>query len=245
MLASGGASYPGTGTVGEGYRWLAELGLEVSPPRPALCPLRADAAWVEALEGLTLSSVEAQLRESSGRILVRRRRPILFTRHGVSGPGAMDLSRWLTREPERYRLHVDLVPDLSERELAALCFAGPGKLLSRLRRAGIPKRLAIHLLDSLGIPEAAAAQVPATGRRRILASLKGFEIPVRGSLGFRRAELTTGGLCLDEADPRTMQVRSRQGLYVTGELLDVDGPIGGFGFLVAFTSGVLAGRAIP
>lgn len=245
ILALGGASYPGMGTIGQGYRWLEELGLRVAPPLPALVGLRSEASWVSELAGLTLYDVELQLRGEGGRIERRRRRPLLFTHQGVSGPGPMDLSRDFERTPGRYRdLHVDLLPDVHEEELQTRIFRGRGELAPILHKSlGLPRRLVLALLERLGLMNKRAAQVPRVDRRRLVHELKGMCIPIQGSQGLAKAEVTTGGLELDQVLPATMEVRTRPGLFVVGELLDVDGPIGGFSFWIAFATGALAGRA--
>lgn len=243
VLATGGLSYPKTGTTGDGYRWLRDLGVTIEEPRPALAPLRVDDAWVHALSGLTLEHVECQLREATGRIAWRRRRPVLFTHKGLSGPGAMDASARLEREPGRYRFHVDLCPGLDEEWLRSELFTGSGNLDARIARlCGVPRRLATSLVERVA-PGAAPSEVPKGLRTSLVAELRGLAFDVRGSLGFSQAEVTTGGVQLDQVDPRTMELRDHPGLYVTGELLDVDGPIGGFSFLAAFATGALAGRS--
>lgn len=243
ILATGGLSYPKTGTVGDGFAMLEALGVPLRSPVPALAPLASDAAWVHELAGLTLTDCEVQLREASGRILWRRARPLLFTHRGVSGPGAMDASGRLEREPGRYRFCVDLLPGRGEDELRALLFEGPGTLAPRLRGLGLPKRLARSLLARLELDQQGAAQVGAPQRRRLVQELRGLEIPIRGSLGFEQAEVTSGGVPLDALEPDTLQLRALPGLHVVGELLDADGPIGGFSFWLAFATGALAGRA--
>lgn len=243
VLATGGLSYPKTGTTGDGYRWLRALGVRLVAPKPALAPLRVDDDWVRELSGLTLDDVEVQLREASGRIAWRRRRPLLFTHKGVSGPGPMDASGRIEREPGRYRFHVDLCPDRSEDELRAALFSGKTSLVNRLSRDfGVPKRLAQSLVARF-VGDRKASEVSKIQRRQLVQELKGMTLDVRGSLGFSQAEVSTGGIELDQVDPKTMELRAFPGLFVTGELLDVDGPIGGFSFLAAFATGVLAGRA--
>ncbi len=245
VLALGGCSYPGMGTVGDGYRWLSDLGLQVNEPLPALAGLSSDAAWVKELAGLTLYDVELQLREESGKIVRRRARPLLFTHKGVSGPGPMDLSRDFEREPVRFRnLHVDLLPAHEESELKALLFRGSSQPASILqKRLSLPKRLVRVLIERVDIMGIQGAQVPRPLRQLLIQELKGLCIPIRGSLGFARAEVTTGGVALVQVDPATMEVHGHPGLYLAGELLDVDGPIGGFSFWIAFSTAVLAGRS--
>ena len=243
VLAVGGKSYPKAGTRGVGYAWLRALDLEVIEPVPALAPLASPAHWVHALAGMTLEDVELRL-QAGEKPVFRRRRPLLFTHRGISGPAAMDASGRLERAPGRYRVLVDLVPDVPSEALAARLFVGGGRLLPRIaRELGLPRRLGTHILQSLELEDVAPAEVNRRKRRELLLALKGLEIPISSSLGFDKAEVTAGGLALGEVDPKTMQVRRHPGLFVTGELLDVDGPIGGFSFLVAFATGALAGRA--
>jgi hypothetical protein len=241
ILACGGSSYPKTGTVGEGFAWLRALGLEIIAPVPALAPLRSPAAWVRDLAGVTLPDAEIQLRVGE-RIVYRRRRPVLFTHRGISGPGPMDCASRLEKHPGRFSVHVSFCPDASEGEVAAL-FAGGGTLSERVRDFGLPRRLTAGLLERLGLANMPPAQVSADARRDLVAGVTGLEIPISGTEGFARAEVTAGGVALHEVDAKTMCLRRFPGLYVTGELLDVDGPIGGFSFWVAFATGVLAGRA--
>jgi len=157
----------------------------------------------------------------------------------------MDLSRDLEREPGRYRaVHVDLAPDRDEAGLRAALFQGAGELANRLQRElDLPRRLCQVLVAEAGLVGVPPSEVDAGGRRRLLALCKGLPLPVSGSLGFAKAEVTTGGLALEAVDPRSMEVRGRPGLHVCGELLDADGPIGGFSFWLAFATGVAAGRA--
>jgi predicted Rossmann fold flavoprotein len=245
ILALGGCSYPSMGTVGQGYDWMQGLGLDLNPPLPALVGLNSDVPWVRELAGLSLYDVELQLREGTGKIVRRRARPLLFTHKGISGPGPMDLSRDFEREPDRFQdLYVDLLPGRQETELTAILFRGGGELASTLQKElGLQRRLVRALLERIGIAGLPAAQVPRSGRQFLIRELKGLRIPIRGSLGFAKAEGTTGGLALDQVDPATMEVRDHPGLFVVGELLDVDGPIGGFSFWMAFSTAVLAGRA--
>ncbi len=248
VLATGGLSYPKTGSSGDGFAWLRNMGVPLRPLLPALVPLLSPAPWVHGLSGITLGEVECQLRGPLGKIHARRARPLLFTHFGISGPGPMDLSGALLRSREAggeepLGFFVDLVPGASFEELRARCFEGKGSLLGRLRDLGLPRRLGATLLETLGFRESHPAGLPRADRHRLLSALKGLEIPISGSQGFAKAETTTGGVPLEAVDPRTMELRALPGLHLCGELLDVDGPIGGFSFWLAFATGALAGRA--
>ena len=248
VLATGGLSYPKTGSSGDGFAWLRGMGVPLRPLLPALVPLVSPAPWVHGLTGTTLAEVECQLRGPGGKIVARRRRPLLFAHFGISGPGPMDLSGAFLRSREggggeALGFFVDLLPGSSLEELRSHCFEGKGSLLGRLRELGLPRRLAATLLETLGISGGLPAELTRGDRNRLLSVLKGWEIPLTGSLGFAKAETTTGGVPLSELDPRTLELRAQPGLHLSGELLDVDGPIGGFSFWLAFATGALAGRA--
>lgn len=257
VLATGGQSYASTGTTGDGYGWLAGLGLELVEPKPALVPLLSPAGWIHDLKGIALQNASVRLIGTGGKVLQERRRPLLFTHQGLSGPAAMDLSRIPAREGGPFTLRVDLVPDCSRDTLREDLIALAGRpraprvltLLSELltERAGevVPKRLVEALLASLGIaPEATMQAVDKAARHRLVEALKGWDLPVDGDAGYPKAEVTSGGLALKEVDPGSCRVRGFGGLYVIGELLDLDGPIGGLNFQSAFATAELAAMAI-
>jgi len=248
VLCPGGMSYPRTGTTGDGYAWLAALGLEVVAPAPALAPLESPAEWVRALAGVALQDVEARLVDAAGRELGRRRRPLLFTHSGVSGPAAMDLSRHVARGAPGARLVLDLCPDLSRERLRAELIAAAGRAGSTSIARAIPFELPRRAADAAGRQAGLAnangplATLERAARHALVEALKGLELPISGTLGFERAEVTAGGLALGQVDPGSMAVRGRPGLYVCGELLDLDGPIGGLNFQAAFATAELAAR---
>jgi len=259
VLCVGGQSYPRTGCTGDGYAWLRELGLRVVEPVPALVPLASPASWVRELTGIALQDVELRLLDAEGARLGRRRRPIVFTHHGLSGPGAMDLAEPVAREaararaaderPRAHRLELDLAPDHSWEQLRAILIeraARPGnQLLVKSTPVELPRRVAEAVLRQADIDvEGRCAQLDKSARHRWIQALKALAVPVDGTLGFERAELTAGGLALPEVHPGTMAVRGHAGLYVCGELLDLQGPIGGLSFQAAFSTAELAARAL-
>ncbi|MBL8863367.1 MAG: aminoacetone oxidase family FAD-binding enzyme [Planctomycetes bacterium] len=258
ILCPGGKSYPRTGTTGDGYRWLDDLGLEEVEPVPALAPLASPAAWVRELAGISIQGGEARLVDAAGAVLARRRRPVLFTHRGVSGPGAMDLSEPVARAraaadrggpPVALALRVDLLPDVTSdalRELLLAAAARPGSPpLSRVLPCEVPRRLLEAVVRQAGVRESdpRANQIERAARARLLDALKGLTIPVDGTLGFDWAEVTAGGLALGEVDPGSLAVKRHPGLFVIGELLDLQGPIGGLNFQAAFATAELAGVA--
>lgn len=260
VLAAGGMSYPGTGTTGDGYPWLRSLGLEVVDPVPALVPLTSPDRWVRELTGIAWQGAELVLEDrASGKAtrLGQRRRPVLFTHHGLSGPGAMDLSHHVARAvgqaPLDMVVRLDAFPDLDREAVRAALIEATGLAGNpRLQRAlagtpmgPMPKRLFAAFAGASGLdPEVGVAGLAKRERHRLVEALKGLEIPVDGTLGFEHAEVTAGGLALRQVSPRSMAVNGHDGLFVIGELLDVDGPIGGLSFQAAFATAELCAVAL-
>lgn len=244
VLATGGRSYPKTGATGDGYLLLAALGHTITRTVPALAPLVVAADWLRELQGIVLHGVELRLHAADGRLLHRRRRPILLTHFGLSGPAPMDLAGDVEECGEGAALAFDFAPGQSREQLDAEWLAAAAahgrSSPEQLLPPSLPERLRATLCRLAGTAPTLAA-LSRDGRRRLLDVTKDLRVPVARSRGFAHAEVTRGGVALDEIDSRTMQSRRVPGLFVCGELLDVDGPIGGFNFQAAFATGRLAG----
>lgn len=254
VLATGGKSYARTGTTGEGYAWLEALGLPLVPTAPALVPLVSPEAWVRALAGIALQDVHVRLENARREVLGRRARPVVFSHRGVSGPGAMDLSEHVARDASgELCLVLDLVADVTRDELHARLREAAGRraaprLTRLLAHAGsepLPRRLLEAVLAQAGIERADLRPNELTKARRhaLVETLKGLRVPVTGTEGYDRAEVTAGGLDLSAVDPGSMRVHGLDGLIVIGELLDRAGPIGGLSFQAAFAEAEMAARA--
>jgi len=253
VLALGGKSYASTGTTGDAYAWLQALGLQIITPVPALVPLTSQTPWVVDLAGIALEHAHARLVDRQGRLTAERARPVLFTHQGLSGPGAMDLSEPFARaESERraceVELCVDLVPHLSQealrdRILEAAARTGAPQL-ARALELDLPRRVMDAALTQAGLAtDVRANAVPKPQRHALSVALKGLRVPIDGTRGFDWAEVTAGGLALDEVEPGSCAVRRYPSLYVIGELLDLQGPIGGLNFQAAFATAEIAARA--
>ncbi|MCA8977621.1 MAG: NAD(P)/FAD-dependent oxidoreductase [Planctomycetes bacterium] len=243
VLATGGLSYPKTGATGDGYELCRALGHTITPTVPGLAPLRVDEAWVRALQGIVLHDVDLDVLDATGRTVTRRRRPILFTHRGLSGPAPMDLAGDV-EELGGAELRFDFAPAVNREELErswlqAAASRGAQKLESLLP-AHLPERLRAALVDRADAA-GTIANLSRPARQRLLRAVKDLRLFVPSSLGYPHAEVTRGGVALDEIDARTMQSKLVPGLFVCGELLDLDGPIGGFNFQSAFATGRLAG----
>ena len=257
LVCPGGMSYPGTGTTGDGYRWMRELGFEIVDPVPHLVGLSSPEPFIEELAGVDIQHVEARMVDADGRILARRRRPVVFTHDGISGPGAMDLAEHLTRplaerdegDPVERYLQLDLYPDVGHDELRGLIVdaaSRPGAVGVRsVLPDGPPTSVFRVACRMVGLAEKGLMvdRLPKKARNKLVDTLKAFPIRVTDSEGFDHAEVTAGGVALDQIDAGTMEASEHDGLYVFGEILDVTGPIGGLNFQAAWSEAELAGMA--
>ncbi|GMU23878.1 MAG: flavoprotein [Phycisphaerae bacterium] len=258
VLATGGLSLPKTGSDGTGYRLAQHLGHSIVPTTPALAPLLLDGNFHSALTGVA-QDVEVMVQTGgpvpaapAGDKPIRLSGALLWTHFGVSGPVVLDASRHWHRarlQGRDVRVTVNLLPGESfESAEAALLSAAAQKPKASLRHAlaeRLPARVADAVLDHLGIDrQIPLAHLARDLRRRLLHALLAWPLPVRDSRGYNYAEVTAGGVPLDEIDPSTMQSRKSPGLYLVGEILDVDGRIGGFNFQWAWSSAYVAARAL-
>ena len=260
LVTTGGKSYPGCGTTGDGYPWMKKLGHTIVPTRPALTPITTNVGWVAKLSGVTLADVEVRVMESpnadthdGNKKSSRKNKPLstarggfLFTHFGLSGPTAMDVSGAITghAEPQSLVLECDFLPgtrgaDLDQ-ELRKQFAADGKKQLATAVSRHLPKRLAEALLEDLSLLTVQGGQLSNADRRRIVEAMKETRIPISGTRGFKKAEVTAGGVALSEVDSKTMQSKLVPNLYLAGEILDFDGPIGGYNFQAAFSTAWLA-----
>lgn len=256
VLATGGKSYPGCGTTGDGYRWAAELGHTIVAPRPALTPVTTAVEWIPPLAGITMPDVEVRVAEldasnAKKTPLAASRGSLLFAHFGLTGPAVLDVSRAVARhEPPRSLVLVcDFLPATRESELDASlseqCAAVGKRQTAGVLDHWLPRRLAETLMAQAGVAtDRRAAELSRRDRQRLVQSVKRLEIPVTGTLGFDKAEVTSGGVSLDEVDSRNLQSKLVPNLFFAGELLDLDGPIGGYNFQCAFSTGWLVGENV-
>ncbi|WZO97841.1 NAD(P)/FAD-dependent oxidoreductase [Isosphaeraceae bacterium EP7] len=249
IMAVGGKSFPGSGTTGDGYSWARSFGHTIKDPRPALVPIRVGAAWVPDLKGLTVPDADIGVIDGAGASVLRRRESLLFAHFGLTGPAILDVSRAVARwehvgEP---RLRIDFLPAIDaeslDRQLQASAREGRRQVLSILPDA-IPKRLGVRLMEAAEIPQdRTGPDLSRDERKRLGRAAKGLELPITGTLGFEKAEVTSGGVNLDEVDPKTLMSLRQPGLYFAGEVLDLDGAIGGYNFQGAWSMGWLAAQS--
>lgn len=248
ILATGGISYPKTGTTGDGLTWARKLGHTIVPLRPALAPIGIDPPLPGTWRGVALRdgclSVVAENKH-----VARWCDDILFSHEGVTGPAALEVSRRAAdaRQSGEVFLEFDFFPT---QEFAALdrmlndrIQRQRGKMVGTVLEALLPNRLVEPLLRSVGVDPARRGHVLiASDRRKIVRLLKSWTIGRVSGITIERGEVTAGGVSLDEVDPQTMRSRLVRGLYLCGEMLDIAGPVGGYNLQAAFSTGFVAGE---
>ena len=248
ILATGGVSYPATGSTGEGHRMAAEAGHTVTPLQGSLVPLREQGNDCARMQGLSLRNVSLTVFENEKKIYTDFGE-LLFTHFGLSGPLVLSASAHMRRfEKKTYRVEIDLKPALDEQQLDkrllsdftkyancdfcnALDDLLPQKLISVVvERSGIPPHQKVH-------------EITREQRRELLRVLKHFSVPIAGLRPVTDAIVTSGGVKVGEIDPKTMESKIVKGLYFAGELIDVDAYTGGFNLQIAWATGRTAGFA--
>lgn len=250
LIATGGKSYASTGSSGDGYNWLEKMGHEIIEPRPALVPIKVQQGYVKEVEGLSLKNVEISIWQDDKKV-DSRFGEALFTHNGLSGPIILDLSKAIGEllDDGKVVLKIDFKPALDfvklEKRIQRDFDEANNKMFKNsldnlLPQSMIPLIIKLSEID----PDKKANSITADERKTLVHLLKEFEIDVTRLAKFDRAIVTTGGVDLSEVDPKTMQSKLIENLYLAGEVLDLDGPTGGFNLQVAWTTGAVAGDAI-
>jgi predicted Rossmann fold flavoprotein len=250
ILAAGGASYPATGSTGDGYRLCEFVGHTVVPVRQALVPLVTSGDEAKQMAGLNLRNVNSRML-IDGRKKREHFGEVVFTDFGITGPSILTLSGDAVDSlngGHRVVFSIDLKPALDQKKLDARLLrdiASQGSQpISRLLRGLIPWEMVPVCLNGIDIPaERAACTITAKERRRLRTWLKDFRLDVTGCRPFAEAIITAGGVDTREIDPRTMQSRKTKGLFFAGELIDIQADTGGYNLQAAFSTGWLSGRS--
>ena len=250
ILATGGLSYPQTGSTGDGLRMADALGHKIVTPRPALAPLVTQEKWPGSLAGVSVDRVTMWTRPEGRKITESG--ALLFTQDGIGGPAVMNLSRFLTDLlPNRQNpivVGVDLLSSLREgdleMEILQRAQVGPKKTIAHLLAGLVPRRLAAALVGQAGCPEdLQASQLSKENRRRLVKVLKALELHIVSTRPMAEATITRGGILTSEIDPKSMESKVCPGLFFAGEVIDVDGPCGGYNLQMCWSTGALAGRS--
>jgi predicted Rossmann fold flavoprotein len=247
IIATGGKSYPATGSTGSGYEWLAKLGHTINKLAPALVPILIKERLVKNLEGLSLKNVEISLYSEKKKIDSRFGEAI-FTADGMSGPIIIDLSRTVGENLAKpLGLVIDFKPAIGYPELDLRLQndfqAAKNKMFKNSLDDLLPQKLIPVIIRLSGIdPQKKANAITREERKKILHLLKGFTLTVTGLAGYDQAIITSGGVAVNEVDPKTMQSKAISNLFLAGEILDLHGPTGGFNLQACWSTGFAAGE---
>ena len=249
ILCTGGASYPLTGSTGDGYAMAAELGHTILPPKPSLIPLVTEGDECPRMQGLSLKNVSLKVKNRKGKAVFQEQGELLFTHFGLSGPLVLSASAHMRDfEGDHYTVFLDLKPALDEQTLDARLVREfseqPNRAFHNVLEALEPRLLIPLLTERSGIsPNTPANAVTKGQRRALLELLKGLRFEIKGPRPVEDAIITSGGVKVSEIDPHTMESKLVQGLYLAGELIDVDAYTGGFNLQIAWSTGRAAGEA--
>lgn len=246
IIATGGLSYPVTGSDGDGYRFAKSAGHSVTALHPSLVPLITKEKWVSSLMGLSLKNVRLTVK-IEGKQVYSDFGEMLFTHYGISGPLVLTASRHVIgKTDKKIEAFIDLKPALSDKELDSRLLRDFAKYVNKDFKNALDDLLPMKLIPVIiklsGIsPEKKVNSITKEERATLLRLLKGLKLTVTGTAGYNEAIVTAGGIDVDEIDPSTMQSKLTEGLFFAGEVIDVDAYTGGFNLQIAFATGHLAG----
>jgi len=251
ILATGGASYPGTGSTGEGYKLANSVGHPVIPIRPSLVPLVTKGSIAPRLQGLTLKNVMVRL-FIEGKKKKEQFGEMLFTHFGLSGPAILSLSLYVVdalRQNQKPSVSIDLKSSLDHKKLDARLVRDfdqyPRRTFQNILKELLPSKLIPVCVEQTGIaPEKKGAEITSTQRKLLRLWLKDFRFDIAGHRGFKEAIITAGGVDTKTVNPRNMESRLVKGLYFAGEILDISADTGGYNLQAAFSTGWIAGDSV-
>lgn len=247
IITTGGKSYPLTGSTGDGYVWLSSFGHNIIKPLPAIAPIIVKNKFIKDLEGVSLSETKFIFKKDN-KIIVSRIGEAIFTANGLSGPAILAISGLISRSLPDIKLIIDFMPneefsDLDKR-IQKLFADNNNQQIKNVFASLLPPKLIVVLLKLAQIsPESKINQITKSDRQNLVKSIKGLELEVERVDGFHNAMVTTGGVDLKEVDSKTMKSKIISNLYLAGEILDLDGPTGGFNLQACWSTGRLAGES--
>ncbi len=249
IIATGGASYRATGSIGDGFNIAEKLGHKIIPLTPGLVPLTVREAWIKELQGVALENIKVTFKYGK-KELASDVGELIFTHFGVSGPLVLDMSAKvmeIVKEHKEVMLYIDLKPGLRDEQLESKLihkFKIKGNVvLKNLMKDLLPQRLVERFLKLLRIrDDLKTNQITQVQRRAIIAALKAFPLTITGSLPIEEAMVTLGGVSIKEINPRTMESKVLSGLYFAGEVIEGSAASGGYNLQQAFSTGYLAGQ---
>ena len=251
IIATGGLSYPSTGSTGDGLRFAKELGHQVTECLPALVPMECKEPWAAELQGLSLRNVRARILDGK-KVLYEEFGEMLFTHYGVSGPLILTASSFVGKrlKKKELTLEIDLKPALTDEQLDHRILRDFEENKNRQFKNALGKLFPSKLIPVMvllsGIdPEKKVNEVTREERQAFVRLIRHLPLTLTGLRDYREAIITKGGVSVKEVDPGTMESKLVKGLYFAGEVLDLDAVTGGFNLQIAWSTGCAAGRGIP
>jgi predicted Rossmann fold flavoprotein len=249
LISTGGLSYPGTGSTGDGYQWAKQMGHRIVKPSPALTPIVVKEKWIKELEGLSLKNVRVSVYQKNKK-MDERFGEALFTDVGMSGPVILDMSKLIGDLLARGQadLFLDFKPALDfamlDKRILRDLENHKNRAIKNMLPKLLPKKMIPVILRLAGInADTKGHSITKEERKKLRLLLKQFPLTIKKLVGFNKAIITTGGVDLKEVDPKTMRSRIIKNLYFAGEVLDLDGPTGGYNLQVCWSTGYLAGES--
>lgn len=246
IVATGGVSYPRTGSTGDGYKLAESAGHTVTAIKGSLVPLESDDPSCPEMQGLSLRNVELRVKNGKGKDVFREQGELLFTHFGLSGPLVLSASAHLDFAKDSYVAHIDLKPALDEQKLDARLLRDfeerANQNFSTVLGGLVPQSMIPVIVRRCGISGTQKVHdIRREQRRKLLETLKDFPVELKGTRPVEEAIITSGGIKTGEIDPKTMESKKVSGLYFAGEVLDVDAYTGGYNLQIAWTTGFVAG----
>jgi len=246
ILCTGGKSYPETGSTGDGYAFAQKMGHKIINPKPALVPIKIKENWIKDLQGLSLKNVNITLFQNNKK-QDQRMGEMIFTHFGLSGPVILDLSRKIEEllVNGEVILKIDLIPtlDFSTLDKKIQEDFKRNKILKNYLSEIIPKRLSDLIIKFSGItPDKKLNSITKEERKKIIEIIKGFKLTPGSSASFNQAIITSGGVDLKKIDSKTMKSKIIKNLFFAGEIIDLDGPTGGYNLQICWSTGYVAGE---
>lgn len=249
ILATGGLSYPTTGSTGDGHTMAKNSGHKIVTPRPALVPLTTKEEYILRMQGLSLKNVSLKIKDEK-RVIYDAFGEMLFTHFGVSGPLVLSASSVLSRHfPREYQAYIDLKPALSEEVLNERLLREfserPNQHIKAVFQQLLPAKMIPVMIELSQISmDKPVNAITKEERRRLVGLFKAFPFTITGTRDFKEAIITQGGVSVKDIDPATMESKRIKDLYLVGELLDLDALTGGYNLQIAWSTGYLAGISI-
>lgn len=247
IIATGGLSYPMTGSTGDGYTWAENLGHTITEIHPSLVPLKTEEEWTKELSGLSLKNIGISVYNMKNKQIYKDFGEMMFAHFGLTGPVILSASAHMRGLPkERYRLVLDLKPALSDEQLDLRLQRDFKKYCNKDFKNSLndllPSALIEPVIGLTGIsPDKKTHSVTREERRSLAAVLKNITFNIKDFCSIERAVITSGGVSVKEINPSTMESKLAEGLYFAGEIIDVDAYTGGYNLQIAFSTGYLAG----